>query len=182
MKPRGTRELRFRRSPGSLRMEVILAGVTLLLGVLAMTSSLQLRSLLHEATRERRSAVAATEAMAEQLSELALRTGKADDWSMRMSGALMAGGALGTTFDVPGLEPVAGAATCGTIELVDDETRVDLGSEFGLDLPRDLNGDGLVECTDVSSTAVVLPVILRVRWSSPMGDREEARGVLLSRS
>ena len=53
-----------------------------------------------------------------------------------------------------------------------------LGVELGM--PRDLDHDGLVSNTDVRGSARVLPVVVRMRWSTALGDRELVQGIYLT--
>ena len=86
-----------------------------------------------------------------------------------------AGTAPGPGFDVSGLDPAAGDADglAGEIAvpLVAGELREDADLPlFGL--PRDLNGDSLVDDRDHTLDHVILPVRVRVRWRSALGDQE----------
>ena len=80
------------------------------------------------------------------------------------------GGTEGETFSVPGLDQ---GSPAGRVRVIVDETATDaaLGTSFGL--PRDLDGDGLAVSTDVSTTAIMLPVLVDVRWG-PEGGTQKA--------
>lgn len=83
--------------------------------------------------------------------------------------------APGATFSVTLLEDViAGMANAGSVVLpVNDagEVREDLDlPELGL--PRDLNGDGVIDTVDHADDLVVLPVMVRVSWSGVNGQRQ----------
>ena len=80
-------------------------------------------------------------------------------------------------FDVPGLNPRQGDADglCGEILLPE---RVALGvsqlredvEDFALTMPRDLNGDGLIDGDDHSGDYRILPVLVRVDWQGVAGE------------
>ena len=89
---------------------------------------------------------------------------------------LGAGTAVGEEFDVVGLDAIVaeGGAVLpvGRViipqmgnELREDQVDPDLG------LPRDLNGDFLVDGLDHSEDYLVLPVIVRIEWSGRLGPR-----------
>lgn len=93
------------------------------------------------------------------------------------------GTAPGATFDVDGLVPRDGDADgiCGevTLPVVNTgsavapvwEVREDIG-EPRLGLPRDLNGDVLVDGVDHADDHSLLPVMVTVGWRGFGGDRE----------
>jgi type II secretory pathway pseudopilin PulG len=70
-------------------------------------------------------------------------------------------GVDGPTFDVYGLP----GQDQGVITLVIDETSKDADIGMSLGMPRDLDGDGKAETTDVSGSARVIPVIVAVTWT-----------------
>lgn len=87
-----------------------------------------------------------------------------------------AGSAPGAWFAVPGLVPPPGATAVGHVSfpvagglLVENIVDDDLG------LPRDLNGDGLVDALDHSGDAIVLPVRVVLEWSSKSGRQGKRR-------
>jgi len=82
------------------------------------------------------------------------------------------GGTEGDTFSDPSLDQ---GAPAGSVQVIVDETATDadLGTNFGL--PRDLDGDGLALTTDVSTTALVLPVVVQVRWGPAGGTQRPYR-------
>jgi hypothetical protein len=81
------------------------------------------------------------------------------------------GTAPGPTFDVTGLEPREGAQAVGFIELpiLDGEIRENLNIPE-LSLPRDLNGDLVVDGADHKLDYKVLPIKIRVEWSGASGE------------
>lgn len=93
-----------------------------------------------------------------------------------------AGTAAGAAFAVPTLPALAtGTTTHGEVLLPVDgggRIREDLTvPELGL--PRDLNGDGVVDSADHTADAIVLPVAVRVRWSGATGDRTSVLAIVL---
>ena len=98
------------------------------------------------------------------------------------------GTAPGNRFAVEGLDPLEGAADgmVGTILL--PERRLDDGSwqvredlarpELGL--PRDLNGDSIVDALDHRADLIRLPLRVRVDWRSRHGPRSYAVTTMLA--
>lgn len=70
-------------------------------------------------------------------------------------------------FTVLGLD--RGMVPSGQVSVVLDETvaDADLGIEFGM--PRDLDGDGLVDNIDTSATATLIPMVASVTWTGVAG-------------
>ena len=48
-------------------------------------------------------------------------------------------------------------------------------------MPKDLNGDGEALTADVRADALILPVIVRVRWEGAAGQREFTQGFWIAR-
>ena len=79
-------------------------------------------------------------------------------------------------FEVPGLNPRQNDADglCGEILLPEiteggvSELREDL-EDRALTMPRDLNGDGLIDSLDHSGDYAILPVVIRIDWRGPTG-------------
>jgi hypothetical protein len=95
-----------------------------------------------------------------------------DGWAPSILDRFGPGGDPGATFTVRGLDPWPGEATVGTITIVTDETRTDMELGATLGMPRDLNGDGAVDDTNVEDEAVLLPVIVQIRWRGEAGNRQ----------
>jgi len=86
-----------------------------------------------------------------------------------------AGSAPGSDFDVPGMDAWAGAAAVGSIEFPGDGT--ELREDFvdrDLGMPRDLNGDGIIDGLDHSGDYIILPLRVTVRWSGRSGEVERS--------
>ena len=77
------------------------------------------------------------------------------------------GTAPGPEFAVAGLAPVKADGMCGLIELpaLEGAIREDVEDAL-LGLPRDLNGDGVVDDEEHSADWLILPVRVRVTWMS----------------
>jgi len=94
-----------------------------------------------------------------------------------------AGTAPGARFAVPGLKPLPGApgGMAGTIFLPSaGPTLREDTIDATLGLPRDLNTDGVVDAKDHASDYQVLPVRVRIQWSSQHGPRTIELTTLLS--
>lgn len=92
-----------------------------------------------------------------------------------------AGTAPGPLFAVADLPQTAAGALQGTIVLPVDgagTVRENL-SIPALGMPRDLNGDGVVDGDDHTADAIVLPVLVRVRWNGASGSRESVLSTVL---
>ena len=80
----------------------------------------------------------------------------------------------GTSYSIAGMSPWPGESAVGTIIFPGDgtELREDV-VDRGLGMPRDLNGDNVIDSLDHSSDYIVLPVRVRVRWSGRAGQLEQ---------
>ncbi len=92
------------------------------------------------------------------------------------------GTAPGPFFDVPGLDALPGApgGAVGRILFpqVDGALREDTDwPQFGL--PRDLNGDGVVDDEDRSEDYRILPVRVRIEWRGASGPTQIELGTIL---
>lgn len=96
-------------------------------------------------------------------------------------------GSPGARFAVPGLRPLPGAidgmvgeivfptlGEDGALELREDVEDAQLG------MPRDLNGDGLVDAADHSADYELLPVLVRVSWRGRNGPAQVELKTLLA--
>ncbi len=77
----------------------------------------------------------------------------------------------GATFNVPGLEPREGAQATGFIKLpsLEGKLRENLAMPE-LSLPRDLNGDLVIDAADHANDYRVLPIQIRIEWSGASGE------------
>lgn len=154
----------------------------LLVGLLAATASTLRMHSHRRVNRERMLAENAVRAVVERLHSVSMRA--ASDpagWSTVIETATLAGGEIGTSFDVRELTPREGANTVGSIQLVHDETATDASLGVQLGMPRDLDGDGAAGNSDVGDNARLLPVIVRARWTGSAGNGEVRHAAYLSR-
>ena len=159
---------------GFTLVEVAIAVIVLLVGLMALSASAVRVQGLARAARERMAAQNALRAKAEEIRSIS-RAGLADPlgWGVHVGNALSAI----ATFQVEGLTPAEGQTSVGKVQLVNDETASDatLGVELGL--PRDLDGDGLANNAAVGASARLLPVVLEVRWTSAWGEQHVKQGL-----
>ena len=83
--------------------------------------------------------------------------------------------APGRFFEVEGLEAQTGDADGFVGEIILPATVAPLLENVvdeSLGLPRDLNGDALIDDKDHAGDYILLPVHIRVQWSGHVGDRE----------
>ena len=98
------------------------------------------------------------------------------------------GTAPGSTFSVDGLttleatplgQVILPTLNTGTEVVPVWETREDMALD-DLSLPRDLNGDILIDDQDHSDDYTILPVLVRLQWQSPSGPRTYELQTLLT--
>jgi hypothetical protein len=140
---------------GFTLVEVVITAGVLFIGLLAMTSTSWVVRSLRKTSSDRHVAHQALRGVIADLHALsAVARDDERGWSPSMLERFGPGGDPGATFDVRGLDPwptEAGAA---------------------LGMPRDLNGDGAVDDTDVGDDAVLLPIIVQLRWRGEAGHRQ----------
>lgn len=164
-----------RRRSGFSLIELLVASTVLVLGMLGAIGTLTTVSRLGESNRESILAYQAARSMVESLQAEAFEevyerfnADPADD----PGGAATA---PGPGFDVPGLAPQAGDADglAGRVLFpvsAGNVLREDLvDASFGM--PRDLNGDDVVDGDDHTFDCIVLPVRVRIEWTGRSGDR-----------
>jgi hypothetical protein len=154
-------------------IEVVITAAVLFIGLLAMTSTSWVVRSLRKTSADKQVAHQALQGVIEDLRALS-EVGLGDErgWSRSILQRLGPGGDPGPTFDVHGLDPWPSEGAVGTITIVTDETQTDVELGAGLGMPRDLNGDRAVDDTDVGDAAVLLPVIVQLRWRGEAGDRQ----------
>ncbi len=162
-----------RARSGFTLIEVVITSGVLFIGLLAMTSTSWVVHSLRETSAGKQIAHQALQGIVEDLHALSEVSRDADDgWAPSILDRFGAGGDPGATFNVRGLDPWPGEATVGTITIVSDETQTDVALGAALGMPRDLNGDGGVDDTNVEDDAVLLPVIVQLRWRGEAGNRQ----------
>jgi len=143
----------------------------LMVALMAMSASTLRTHSLRRQNRERAIAQNAVRAISERVHALSDQIRREEaDWSEDLIAALSVGGSLGETFVITGLTPTGDAPSVGTIQVLRDETRSDADLGFELGMPRDLDGDGAADNTDVSANARILPVIVQAQWTGVSGD------------
>lgn len=80
------------------------------------------------------------------------------------------GTAPGAHFAIQGLVPLTAGGLVGTIVFpsIDGQLREDVVDDE-LGMPRDLNADSLVDSTNHANDCVLLPIRIRVEWTSRAG-------------
>jgi hypothetical protein len=162
-------------------LEVMIASVVLVVGILGMVGSLAASIKLVETNQETVLAHQAARGVAERMQNGNFAQVFATYNSNQADDPAGFGTAPGASFDVRGLRvpsghghaPVAGARVGsilfpvipGTSTL--SESLVD--RELGM--PRDLNGDGVITPGAMPGTYLVLPVKITVRWEGAGGTR-----------
>ena len=151
-------------------IELAIAISILKLGMVSVLSATSGMHTLRKQNRERMLAQNAMRSIAERVHarshQLSLQS---NTWANDLADMFGPGGGFGNEFDVLGLTEADGDAVVGTIQVITDETETDGTLDSQLGMPRDLNGDGDTLDGDVTSDAVLLPVLLQVRWRGQSG-------------
>ena len=160
---------------GFTLVEVLIAVVIMVVAMLGAVGTITQITILSEANRESTLAYQAARALVEEVQATPFEevfqrynNDPADD----PDGA---GTAEGMHFPVPGLnvQTADGDGFCGRVLLPVSagttlrENMVD--DSFGL--PRDLNGDGVVDGADHTDDKILLPIRIQVQWRGQSGDR-----------
>jgi type II secretory pathway pseudopilin PulG len=90
-----------------------------------------------------------------------------------------AGTAPGSHFSIKKLSPPTADGFVGHVifPTAGGQLREDV-SDTGLSMPRDLNGDGLIDARDHAADALILPVRIRVEWAARTGHNGKRSFVL----
>ena len=153
-----------RRSDAGLTLfEVTLVIVVLAMGLSALTTSIATSSAAKIRIQRQAEALDALQQMAETIRRMPIET---------VVGTFAPQGTLGPGLSIPGLD---GSELAGRITLVVDETATDSDVGIALGMPRDLDGDGLATNTDVTATALSLPVVIEAAWSAGNGTIERLK-------
>lgn len=158
---------------GFTLIEVVITAAVLFIGLLAMTSTSWVVHSLRGTHADKQVAHQALQGIVEDLYALSeIARDDEDGWAPTILARFGVGGAPGPTFNVRGLDPWPGEASVGTVTIVTDETATDIDLGVAIGMPRDLNGDGAVNDTNVGDDAVLLPVIVQLRWRGEAGNRQ----------
>jgi hypothetical protein len=142
---------------GLTLIEVLLAMVVFIGGGVAFFTGIATTTSIRADCADRFKATEAVLGIAEEISATPIDA---------VVGVWGEGGTPGNTFSIPGLDEGEGedAVLAGRIRIVTNETLSDEEIGMALGMPRDLDGDGMPTSTDVSTTALILPVIVEARW------------------
>lgn len=166
---------------GFTLLEVTIVTTLLLFGLLALTSSSHALNLLREAESEQSQAQNALETATRSIVAACNAQRKSGDpWPVAVVSSFGAGGAIRPTFSIDGLQPWNEDEDVGFVELVSDETLTDDELGVVLGMPQDLDGDGVINSNDVTGTASLLPLVVRVRWTGAGGQRELVQGLYVA--
>ncbi len=168
---RRTRGFRPARSGFTLLEVAFTLGILVIAIASSSVTTISL-SALRRANRERSVSHNAAAALAERIHSIAhAKIGEPGAWGRNVVESVCPASTVGTSFDVPELEPQDGLAHVGAVLFVTDETRTDeaLGAQLGL--PRDLDGDGVADKVDALGSARLLPVVVELRWKGIRGDQ-----------
>lgn len=172
MRTAGPRRLPARgaRSGFSL-LEVLIAGVFLTIGLGGFASAVAHALRLRESTRETGIAREAAQQLLERMYAMDLGDVFAAYNADAGDDAKIAH-APGASFQVRGLAPASdGALNTVSFPVVDGALREDV-EDTELGMPRDLNGDGLLDGADHADDYRLLPVRIEIHWTGPAGIRK----------
>jgi hypothetical protein len=176
-----------RRRAGFTMVEVAIAAFLILVALAGLSASVVSSLRLGNANEERAAAAAAAREIAELLETVefdeifALFNDDATD------GTTALGGVVEGSFAVEGLNPReddadgrVGAILFPTVQSAKDGLmlREDVFLP-ALGMPRDLNGDGVVDSLNHENDYILLPVSIRVEWTGSAGDRALQLDLLL---
>lgn len=161
---------------GFTLVELAVGIAILTIGTLAMLSTVVASQKLETSNRERLLARMAAQATVRdvQITARAVANEQGlEDWGTNFQAALAA---PNDWLPVDGLQPWNNLQNVCQVEVIRDETATDADLGFELGMPRDLNGDGDAADTAVASDGRLFPVIVRVCWETPAGQRELVHG------
>ncbi len=165
---------------GFTLIEVVITAAVLFIGLLAMTSTSWVVHSLRGTHADKQVAHQALQGVVEDLYALSeIAREDEDGWAPTILDRFGGAGNPGPNFNVRGLDPWPGEASVGTVTIVTDETATDIDLGVALGMPRDLNGDGAVNDTNVGDDAVLLPVIVQLRWRGEAGNRQLRQSIYL---
>lgn len=163
------------RRSGFALIELIVAGSVLMIGALALVQTF---AVSREVGRSNRETAVAAEVARGVLEQLESFTPHAAIFALHNAapgddpgGLAPIAGFTGSGFDVPALGVAAGdldglvGEVVFPIDLLTGELREDLDlPELGM--PRDLNGDLVIDGDDRANDYILLPTLVRLRWES----------------
>lgn len=161
-------------------LELAIATSILMIGIVSVLSATSRMHSLRIANHERTLAQNAARSMSERMHASAHGfSADPGTWAEQLFATFGPGGSFGDTFSVEGLTLVEGDESVGTLLIGRDETDTDTELQAQLGMPRDLNGDGDANDTDVRAGARLLPVVLTLRWRGERGIHQLRHGFYL---
>ena len=171
------------RRAGMTLVELMVVVVILVVGLGEIARSLLTVSRLEPSNRETALALDAATGTIEELGAMPFEEVVARYDANPADDPDGAGTGQGTSFAVAGLDVRADDpdGVVGRVELplIGDELREDF-VDIDLGMPRDLDGDGVIDAADHSIGYDVLPVRVVVEWRGPEGDRSLSLTTTLS--
>jgi hypothetical protein len=171
------------RRAGMTLFELVMAMFVLIVGVLSFAQTLVSLERVDGKTREASQATEAARAVMEKIAAEAFAEAFRRYNAVPSDDPGGAGTAPGATFSVAGLSPRSGATSVGEVIFPVDPDAPGAMDETITDgllgMPRDLNGDGDSTDQNVTTSYMVLPVIVRVRWQSASGPGEVSLRTML---
>ena len=167
-----------RRRSGFTMIELAIAMSILMIGMVSAAAATMKMHHLRKQNRERIVAQTTTRSIAERIHAQSYRlSSDPATWSQELVELFNEGGDFGDTFDVDLLNPPSAEQEFpGTIQIVTDETASDGDLRVDLGMPRDLNGDGDANDTNVTTDARLLPVVVRISWRGQSGEQDMVHG------
>ncbi len=156
---------------GLTLIEILIATSVILVAMIGLLSVMYYTTRLNAANRENLAALRAAEHQIETL-----RAAKFDEIYARYNDTpaddILNGPNPGSSFDVEGLQPLPGRQ-CGRILFPGDGSRLlEDVNDPAWGMPRDLNGNGLVDTDSVSGPGLaLLPVTVEITWTGIQGPR-----------
>jgi hypothetical protein len=165
---------------GFTLLEIAITIVILILAIASTSAATISLTAMRRLNRERSVAHNAASGLAERVLAIGRsEIGMPGSWARNVVETLCSPGSVGTAFDVGELEPLDGLAHVGSITFITDETRTDADLGVQLGMPRDLDGNGFVDGTNVLGTARLLPVVIELRWQGIRGEQRLAHPFLI---
>lgn len=174
-----------RRCGGFTLLEVMIALTVVVTALVGLFSAILQISRLNATNRETLAAMRAAEQMVETLKDLDFERVFASYNSNPLDDPLPGpGSAPGPHFAVPDLIVRSDDADlkCGQVLFPTDATGRQLREDKvdpDLLMPRDLDGNGMIDGGDVAATCKILPVTLRIEWQGVQGRESRIYRTLL---
>ncbi len=169
------RRLRARSRTGFTLVEIMIS-LTVLTAAVYLLSSTITATMTHTSKRKERTlAMEAAMNVLERMRAEPFRLLAAKYNSWTKDDPLGTGTAPGHRFDVPGLTPMPENASGMVGEIIMPTDRAKVREDLSmptLGLPRDLNGDFVIDNRDHMLDYMILPVVVRIEWQGAAGASE----------